>query len=54
VAIHNSRLSSGLIEQNRRLRLANEELRSLDRLQSEFLNNVNHELRTRSRSWWGA
>jgi len=28
VAIHNSRLSSGLIEQNRRLRLANEELRS--------------------------
>ena len=46
VAMQTSRLGSGLIEKNRLLRLANEGLRGLDRLQSEFLSNVNHELRT--------
>src|SRR5262245_10547198 len=35
-----------LVESNRRLRVANEDLEELDRLKSEFLRNLNHELRT--------
>lgn len=46
VALHNTKLYNRLLENNRQLRLANENLMELDRLKSEFLNNVNHELRT--------
>jgi signal transduction histidine kinase len=46
VGIQNMKFYSHLLEKNRQLRLANEELEHLDRLKSEFLSNVNHELRT--------
>jgi signal transduction histidine kinase len=46
VALHNTKLYNRLLENNRLLRLANENLMELDGLKSEFLNNVNHELRT--------
>jgi signal transduction histidine kinase len=46
VAIQNMRFYNHLLEKNRQLRLANEELEHLDRLKSQFLSNVNHELRT--------
>ncbi|MGE5177642.1 MAG: ATP-binding protein [Bacteroidota bacterium] len=46
VALQNTKLYNRLLENNRRLRLANENLQELDRLKSAFLSNVNHELRT--------
>lgn len=46
VAIQNLALMSRMVEANRELRGANEELRELDRLKSELLSNVSHELRT--------
>jgi signal transduction histidine kinase len=46
VAIQNMSYYNRLLENNRQLRLANEDLKNLDRLKSEFLQNVNHELRT--------
>lgn len=46
VAVQNERFYGRLLEQNRELRSANERLRELDQLKSEFISNVNHELRT--------
>ena len=46
VAIENTRLYLHMLESNRRLRESNERLAELDRLKSEFLQTVNHELRT--------
>jgi signal transduction histidine kinase len=46
VAIQNTRLYHGMLEANRRLRESNDRLTELDRLKSEFLQTVNHELRT--------
>jgi signal transduction histidine kinase len=46
VALQNTALYNRLLENNRQLRVANENLMELDRLKSEFLRNVNHELRT--------
>jgi two-component system, sensor histidine kinase len=46
VALQNATLYNRLLENNRQLRIANEELTDLDRLKSEFLRNLNHELRT--------
>ena len=46
VAFENRRLYSRLEEQNKGLARANRELRELDQMKSEFLQNVNHELRT--------
>jgi len=46
VAVQNHRLVSRFVENNRQLRRANQELQELDRLKSEFLSNVNHELCT--------
>ena len=46
VAIENARLYHDARESNRRLRETNERLSELDRFKSEFLGNVNHELRT--------
>lgn len=46
VALQNATLYNRLLENNRQLRMANEELTDLDRLKSEFLRNLNHELRT--------
>jgi signal transduction histidine kinase len=46
VAFRNASLHASLLETNRRLRAALEELRELDRPKTEFINNVNHELRT--------
>jgi signal transduction histidine kinase len=46
VALANTRLYHGMLESNRQLRDANERMTELDRLKSEFLQGVNHELRT--------
>jgi signal transduction histidine kinase len=46
VSLHNAFLFNRQLENNRQLRLANEELKQLDVAKSEFLRNVNHELRT--------
>ena len=45
-SIENARLYNQLQEQNRRLTLANDELRVANELRTQFLQNVNHELRT--------
>lgn len=46
VSLENTNLYNRAVENNRRLRKANEQLQELDRLKSEFLRNMNHELRT--------
>jgi len=46
VAIENRRLYASLEQRNQDLERANTELRELDRVKSEFLQTVNHELRT--------
>jgi signal transduction histidine kinase len=46
VSFHNARLYSRAREANRHLRASNDQLQSLDQLKTEFLSNVNHELRT--------
>ena len=46
VALDNARLYHQILEANRRLLETNQQLAELDRLKSEFLQNVNHELRT--------
>jgi signal transduction histidine kinase len=45
-ALENTRLYGETLEANRQLRDQNEQLAELDRLKSEFLQGVNHELRT--------
>jgi signal transduction histidine kinase len=46
MSLLNARLYNRMLENNRQLRLTNERLREHDRLKTEFLSNVNHELRT--------
>ncbi|HVP40142.1 MAG TPA: histidine kinase dimerization/phospho-acceptor domain-containing protein [Candidatus Saccharimonadales bacterium] len=46
VSIQNALLYQRVQEANRQLRVSNERLGELDRLKSEFLSNLNHELRT--------
>ena len=46
VALDNARLYQQMLEANRRLLETNQQLAELDRLKSEFLQGVNHELRT--------
>lgn len=45
-ALENNLLVNRVMENNRTLRLANEKHEELDRLKSEFLRNLNHELKT--------
>lgn len=44
--LENAAFTNRMVENNRRLRRANERLEELDGLKSEFLRNLNHELRT--------
>jgi signal transduction histidine kinase len=46
VALDNTRLYHALLESHRQLRDANERMVDLDRLKAEFIQGVNHELRT--------
>ena len=46
VAIENTRLYHRMLEANRQLRHANQNLLQLDALKAQFVQNVNHELRT--------
>lgn len=46
IAIENVRLFQEIQDKNRQLEVANERLKELDRLKSDFVANVSHELRT--------
>jgi len=46
IAIENVRLFQEIQDKNRQLEIANERLKELDRLKSDFVSNVSHELRT--------
>jgi signal transduction histidine kinase len=46
VALQNAQLHTQVLEANRQLLASNEHLQEVDALKSEFLRNVNHELRT--------
>ena len=46
VATENARLFQEIQEKSRELETANERLKELDRLKSDFVSNVSHELRT--------
>lgn len=46
VSLHNTLLTRRLFESNRQLQSWNAHLEELDRLKTDFLNNVNHEIRT--------
>ncbi|MFH1844935.1 MAG: HAMP domain-containing sensor histidine kinase [bacterium] len=46
VALDNTLLYAGILEQNRELRTARERMRELDKLKQEFLDNMQHEVRT--------
>jgi signal transduction histidine kinase len=46
IAIENVRLFQEIQEKSRQLETANERLKELDRLKSDFVSNVSHELRT--------
>ena len=46
IAIENVRLFQEIQEKNRQLEFANERLKELDQLKSDFVSNVSHELRT--------
>lgn len=46
IAFQNGAIHNQLLETSRRLRVANEELKQMDRMRAEFVANVNHELRT--------
>ncbi len=46
IAIENIRLFQEIQDKNRQLEVANERLKELDRLKSDFVSNVSHELRT--------
>jgi len=46
IAIENVRLLQEIQEKSRQLEIANERLKELDRLKSDFVSNVSHELRT--------
>ena len=46
IAIENVRLFQEIQDKNRQLEVANERLKELDRLKSDFVSNVSHELRT--------
>jgi signal transduction histidine kinase len=46
VALQNSVFSQKLQESNRELRQANENLKEMDRVKTEFVSNMHHELRT--------
>jgi signal transduction histidine kinase len=46
IAIENVRLFQEIEEKSRQLEAANERLKELDRLKSDFVSNVSHELRT--------
>jgi signal transduction histidine kinase len=46
VSLHNTLLNRRLFESNRQLQRSNAHLQELDRLKTDFVNNVNHEIRT--------
>jgi signal transduction histidine kinase len=46
IAVENVRLFQEIQDKNRQLEVANERLKELDRLKSDFVSNVSHELRT--------